>query len=640
MLRSLYSGISGMRNHQTRMDVTGNNISNVNTTGYKSARVNFQDTLSQTVRSGGDSRNAAQVGSGMTVGGISTNFTQGPMQSTGRSLDLFIQGNGMFVVKDPTTNNEYYTRDGVFFIDNQGYLVNSDGLRVQSKNGDIKIYNTNPVATINIGPDGKITGTDTAGNMLKFTSGEIEYGKDDEVVEAIFVGDKNGIIEPKAEIVANGPILKGDPISPFTPVVEAKLKGINDVVASLGITSTGVDLSSYELKITLNGGTEQTIDLSGLTSVTSWQDLVTKLQNAIDAKFTPGSIKVSYETAPYGGLVLETNGTPLGTTPEIQISGTDKEKFFGSNPEYTQGVAGKEGDWSGKKIQIDVGNGWQYIETDNSFSNVTSGADLAQKLQDLIDNIAGGNSNVTVTWSNDHLEFISNNTNSIKLGGADVGDLVGKASSAASSNMDWSTKSITVKYNGTTYNFSKKEMIDAGFDRITSGNALKDAMQKLIDDNIGANKIIVDWNKIDNEIGKLTFQTTNTPSDGTKPEIYIGGADAVDFVGVKPQITEGTAFSKGQPESGHYDIIRLVSFKNPEGLTKSGRNLYTKTDSSGNPAEANETSQILSGYLEMSNVDLTEEFTNMITTQRGYQASARVITVSDTLLEELIQLKR
>ena len=136
MMRSLYSGVSGLQNHQTRMDVIGNNIANVNTTGFKRGRVNFQDMISQqlsgaakpTEEKGGV--NPKEVGLGMTVAAIDTVFTQGNLQSTGISTDIAIQGNGFFIEKDG--EKSYYTRAGAFSLDQNGTLVNpANGMRVQ-----------------------------------------------------------------------------------------------------------------------------------------------------------------------------------------------------------------------------------------------------------------------------------------------------------------------------------------------------------------------------------------------------------------------------------------------------------------------------------------------------------------------------
>jgi flagellar hook protein FlgE len=127
MLRSLFSGISGLRSHQTMLDVTGNNIANVNTTGFKSSQTQFQDTLSQVVQNAGGAQagtggtNPAQVGLGVRVAGITTNFTQGASQITGRSTDMMIQGDGFFVVRKG--NDTFYTRAGSFDFDATGQMV-------------------------------------------------------------------------------------------------------------------------------------------------------------------------------------------------------------------------------------------------------------------------------------------------------------------------------------------------------------------------------------------------------------------------------------------------------------------------------------------------------------------------------------
>ncbi|WP_434614054.1 flagellar hook protein FlgE [Arthrobacter sp. A5] len=131
MLRSLYSGISGLRAHQTMLDVTGNNIANVNTQGFKSSSVQFQDTLSQLTKSASAPQpadggtNAAQVGLGVQVAGISTNFAQGSSQSTGKSTDMMISGDGFFVTQQGA--DTLYTRSGALNPDAQGRLVTADG---------------------------------------------------------------------------------------------------------------------------------------------------------------------------------------------------------------------------------------------------------------------------------------------------------------------------------------------------------------------------------------------------------------------------------------------------------------------------------------------------------------------------------
>ncbi|MDE7383791.1 MAG: flagellar hook protein FlgE, partial [Treponemataceae bacterium] len=136
MMRSLYSGVSGLQNHQTRMDVIGNNISNVNTTGFKRGRVNFQDMISQQLAGAAKPTdelggvNPKDIGLGMTISTIEQVFTQGNLQTTGVSTDVAIRGNGFFIVKNG--DESFYTRNGVFGLDRDGTLVNpANGMRVQ-----------------------------------------------------------------------------------------------------------------------------------------------------------------------------------------------------------------------------------------------------------------------------------------------------------------------------------------------------------------------------------------------------------------------------------------------------------------------------------------------------------------------------
>lgn len=158
MLRSLYAGVSGMRNNQTKMDTIGNNISNVGTTGFKSGRVKFQDMLSQTLTNaqaptnntlGGI--NGQQVGLGVRTGAIDTIMTDGAMQPTNRDLDFAIEGNGFFVVsQDKNADMKLYTRDGAFYRDYEGNLVNAGGYRVLGYGPQTAdVFNT-PVSDINL----------------------------------------------------------------------------------------------------------------------------------------------------------------------------------------------------------------------------------------------------------------------------------------------------------------------------------------------------------------------------------------------------------------------------------------------------------------------------------------------------------
>lgn len=141
MIRSLYSGVSGMRNQQVCMDVIGNNISNVSTYGFKAGRVCFKDLFSQQFKYATGTDNPpyiypSQVGTGVTIGSVQNLFNQGGMQVTSRVLDMAIEGNGFFMLKDPAGGNAInYTRDGNFTLDKEGCLTSMDGYRVLDASG-------------------------------------------------------------------------------------------------------------------------------------------------------------------------------------------------------------------------------------------------------------------------------------------------------------------------------------------------------------------------------------------------------------------------------------------------------------------------------------------------------------------------
>lgn len=151
MMRSLFSGVSGLKSHQTRMDVIGNNIANVNTTGFKSSRTTFADTLSQTLSGASAPQdniggtNPKQIGLGTGVASIDLLFTDGSVQSTGKNTDLCLSGNGLFVVK--RGSETYYTRDGAFEFDAEGnYVLPSSGLYVQGWTATDGVLNTSGAA--------------------------------------------------------------------------------------------------------------------------------------------------------------------------------------------------------------------------------------------------------------------------------------------------------------------------------------------------------------------------------------------------------------------------------------------------------------------------------------------------------------
>jgi flagellar hook protein FlgE len=351
MLRSLFSGVSGLNAHQEMMDVVGNNIANVNTTGFKSSSVVFQDLLSQIMAGASTPNgvqggtNAAQVGLGVRVAGIETDFTQGALQVTGKSTDLAIQGDGFFVVSQ--NGKQEYTRAGDFEFDGGGNLVTADGGFVQGWMADPtthQVTSTNPITKITIPPGQIIPPVQTTqvsiGDML---SSEANVG--DTVNTAQTVYDTQGDAQ--------------DVKFTFT-------KTATNTWTCDSFDSTGTNIGTVSISFDPNTGEVQS------TTPATWQ-----IQPTTPAANWPNPITVSFGTTPnatdalkeFGGTstaqVLSQNGSPAGTLQSFKVAddGTITGVFSNGNSEVVGQVA--MASFSNPAGLEKAGNS-EYLESTNS----------------------------------------------------------------------------------------------------------------------------------------------------------------------------------------------------------------------------------------------------------------------------------
>jgi len=244
MLLSLDSGLSAMEQFQQQLNVIANNIANVNTVGFKAADVNFADTLSQTL--GANAAGSMQIGTGVTTSSITSDFsTPGILTATGQPTDLAINGNGFFVVKDPSSGATYVTQDGTFSIDNNGYLVTSGGLRVQGSSGDIQFptsASTPSMSSFTFNADGTITLTMSDGSTTSPSGGNIELQSFTNPDQLIKVGD-NLYTAPTA---AGGLATPGKPNSDGLGAIKSGYLEMSNVDLAGELTSLITAQRAYE----------------------------------------------------------------------------------------------------------------------------------------------------------------------------------------------------------------------------------------------------------------------------------------------------------------------------------------------------------------------------------------------------------
>ncbi|TYO95478.1 flagellar hook-basal body complex protein [Desulfallas thermosapovorans] len=598
MISSLYSGILGMKTHQTRMDVIGNNISNVNTNGYKASRANFQDVMYQTVKQGSLKTNPAQRGIGTTLASINTYMTPGALQPTGRTLDLGISGSGFFKVVDGDI--EYYTREGVFYLTRSGDIVNSSGYTLVGETWNKakkEVSVTDPDAVIIAKATGgtyavnnKNITIESIGDGTKLNGYTIEF---DTSTDLSTVNSTDKIITVGIQTASDQEDIKkaiNDAID-----LEPSLNGV-DVNFNVTGTLDNAELATLELNISTSraSGTANEGDPSKEVTITTAGD-GTKLDGYTIEFTTSGDSKVNTNTK----------------TIIVNISGvSDTDGFKAAINNVISGVQSLQN----MKIANISYNGTD-IETDLAGQSMTiSTPKKSIQLQGVLADGTKVAAPVEIDLSSSEALTLDQVINQINVYQEKSGVMAYKYTD----DNDITRLALTTVYNGYDEKYESDtalEIVCNGFET-TSGDPDLNASVTISGYNPGAALSIINI-----PVADLTIQSDGIISgtdNNNVPIMFAGGADAAK--------------------------ISLFTFNNQDGLERYQNNLFKESASSGpgvgGVAGSNGYGTIESGYLEMSNVELTDEFSNMITTQRGYQANSRIITVSDTMLEELLNLKR
>ena len=525
MIRSLYSGVAGMTTQQTKMDVIGNNISNVSTYGFKASRVTFRDVYYQTSRAATEATaskggtNAVQIGYGAKIGSTDVNQSTSVMATTGLALDAAITGDGYFQVMDGD-GNIFYTKAGMLDVDAEGNLVDINGnfvLGVSSNNmnqgaSSQRIRISLPYESPNVSSASDVI---NGINVKVSSTAENQSGN----VSFNFASSSTLPIGQKAEAV----------------------------------------VSSNSITVTLNAN--ETFDS------------ITDLENAMNDAIMAANGGVMH---PAGNFTVDLDSLAAFETP---LTG---DQIVNTNFGVASGTVNLPKDLSRAFSVKSVGDAFSY--SDPMDFNIT------------IDEDAG--------------------TCTITAGG-------GKYSATINKSQMETTGSVVLKSDTDDDNFV-----------LTFPN----------------------WNNMKSYAGSYTAEDASVPSApaknlglGATSFALKGGTEGgaqtfADLTGVAigyNGVIYGTHPTLGTLELGRID---LATFDNPAGLSQVGSTYFQKTVNSGEPhlciAGEDGSGPIAGGTLETSNVDLSQEFSDMIVTQRGFQACSRLITVSDTMLEELINLKR
>lgn len=723
MLRSLYSSISGLRNHQVRMDVTANNIANVNTVGFKSGRVTFEESMSQLLK--GSSRppgnaggtNPMQVGLGMSVGSIDTLLQQGNLQATGKITDLALEGRAYFAYS--SGEGIFYSRNGALQMDSAGRMVSpTNGYALQgmmaSSSGDypagtaisdisVPYGEKAPAnASTEVGYSSNLDSDSEGLGTVIHTNRFLANGTNSDLLAALF--DENG----------NSVGIRAGDLLTFT-CIDGNNIGAGQITATFNVTATSTlaDLSTAmenflntnitnsgsDIDVALGANGELNIDMSGggivspciingltlrsnrptsdpyVADLFSWGPTI----NDPTVNTSIGQTRAPAEITDYLVNVYDASGNSLGLEDDnalsdlISINGavggntiTPASLSFNSDTVGPPPTATTMDD-----LLTAIQGAFNLPEYDGTFANNQSVS---------INSLSGDNripvgaiivrgqpqeafalSNVSISATNADNDNVSPNrfvANSIMTEIQSARDTGVHSTSITiyDESGDSHVMTTTYTHSGTPGEWLWEVEL-SGDEQILGGNTGRlyfgqDGSVSALSFDDGSTTFRFDPMNGSNEVGIridvggpgdftgiTQFRSPTTTAAREQDGYPMGKLSEItidEFGDIKGVYTNGVNKSIAR--------IYVAEFNNPAGLLKIGDSMYATSNNSGEgvllQAGVGSATKIKPGALEMSNTELAGEFTTMITTQRGYQANARVITTSDEMLQELVQLVR
>ncbi len=700
-MRSLWSGVSGLQAHQVAMDVEGNNIANVNTVGFKYSRTNFADMLSQTSKIatapadplGG--RNSLQVGLGATVSSVTHIFSQGSRQTTDKTTDVAIEGDGFFVVSPDNGITYKYTRAGDFTFDAFGNFVDNNGLVVQGwvKDENDKIDSTLPIKSIQIDPGMTIPAKGTENVTLR---ANLVSGSTTNEMGAIFSLDSDSTTVANATL-ANGVSVSGvlnQKPEDFGALFNASGKAFNlqsgqgiwmsfenaslDSTSSIGtVTHAGITTAN----MTLNG-----VTIAGSVSTDSTSTAAANASSLASLINTYTSQTGVTATAVGTGITLTNTNQAEGDSKKnitFVVNGTDNTGLSSGSDvtaykyQYTTGTANPAAD----SQSIGTTKNFHTTEDLRSFmqwqAKATSSGALVSVNSDgkFVLTNQTGNSMLTAVSSIDGNGTISTSPLLAQTFNALEGALPTGSASKVSQAITAATHASSIdvfdslgskhtityafrKESQTTWSWSATVPEPADIGGTSPNQNVYQGGTVVFDSNgslssVNPQSLSVTWNNgsAANQQLNLAFGTPGTFDGLTSfdqksatslisQDGYTGG----DLNGVRIDQNGVLVGSFTNGRSMGLAQLSMAKFANNEGLMADGGNLFIASANSGDPtvgaAASGGRGAVFSSALEMSNVDLSKSLTQLIVIQRGYQANSKTITTSDQMLQVLLQLKQ
>jgi len=631
MIRSLNTGVGGIRNFQTSLDVIANNLANLNTVGFKGGRTDFAEALTQTIKpSTPDGANKSgsssiQMANGVSTNSVTTLYTQGAVNQTGKITDMAIAGEGYFIVKEYTNkgainNNEtedgtapgiaepdkakkttpagiqYATRAGDFRLDSNGYLVNNSGMRVQGYSdlileptsvGDIKFDRGDYMSSVEV-----IKADD---NFKLLTTGKNHGLKTGNIV--VLKSDS----ELTAPTLADGTQVPGNPLQAGTPYY---VHAISDNQLAFYDNLTNATNNDLDKALLINPPKEGVRVVKKLASYESSSVSQINNENTIFTKaahgFKDGDKVEFYVTNSITAAAAQTVDSKTGIgdyTSDTAAEATyyedgdvipDGKKVGDVKTPEIKGpfkVDGTQGALEAGDI-IYFSNGAKFTLTADAAANATQLQGRLEGGNVMVGEGATINSAASLTIDNDGVKTtVSANVDGDKSGAF--------------------TRSFFISLRG-----------EKSFTLHTSQEDASLRVRPIKFDNIK-----------ESVVTKVASSTTAEIQN-----ISVDGAGRVNIM-----LTDGTQYSRGQ--------VLLKKFTNEQALSKQGSNLYSNLQNAGGNNEwgvagSDGYGRVEAGALELSNVDVAREFSKLITTQRAFQANSRMVSASDEILMELLRLKR